>query len=488
MALPPHLRKLQEAHSGSDPTQARSPNKENAAPPLIRDHGNETIDGEHKFVSPDDAYGPNASSSKQSLDNTNGSRASSVAGTEQALKTRQLLHGGAVVPGDSRSRNGVSGGQRSAPTNSTPTEGMTVREAFGLKQQLDAANARYEDTRTQLRAANRRCDANEARIYDLEAELYVARNDTASMRFDANDTRLKELEAENVTLREASNARAGAYEARIRELEAENVALKAAAASSTVATSQSPQKARGRSSTRRTPNLTGYESSDDETSLVRGREIAIREPSAAVGTDLPAGQNLEIITKILEQYDVRINQIAAEQASARSAAQDVEQLGLNDRLKRLETLAADEDHDVNKAMQAWKVTVDADLERLSNASPPEAANGDLAVSSSFSIQSIRFHTDSSQKRLDEHLQRCELRDRQEARIDEAICKDVLHSYYQQLSTAIDNDESRAGSFEGGTDEFWKLRDRCVRRLATFDDCDEASNEAKKRWEYNGRRA
>lgn len=65
--------------------------------------------------------------------------------------------------------------------------------------------------------------------------------------------------------------------------------------------------------------------------------------------------------------------------------------------------------------------------------------------------------------------------RQRATIDDCRVRDSLNGFYHHLSRAIKEadpeDETavlEAGPFEGDLDEIWSLRERVVRRLATFD--------------------
>lgn len=69
----------------------------------------------------------------------------------------------------------------------------------------------------------------------------------------------------------------------------------------------------------------------------------------------------------------------------------------------------------------------------------------------------------------------ELKAKQCAKIDDCSMRDTLTEFYHLLSRAINagdtEDETeilKAGPFEGNVDELWSLRERVLRRLATFD--------------------
>lgn len=81
----------------------------------------------------------------------------------------------------------------------------------------------------------------------------------------------------------------------------------------------------------------------------------------------------------------------------------------------------------------------------------------------------------------------ERKNRQEALIDNAISRQDLLQYYESLSAQL-NDEYTdvASDFLGSDDELWSLRERVVRRLATFEACEKALDEAKTLMAYNGR--
>lgn len=78
--------------------------------------------------------------------------------------------------------------------------------------------------------------------------------------------------------------------------------------------------------------------------------------------------------------------------------------------------------------------------------------------------------------------------KQERRVDEdAAIRENLLVDYEALTILIEDPEKRGDKeWQGCEDDLWALRDRVVRRLATFEACGKAQEEAKKQVEYNGK--
>lgn len=93
---------------------------------------------------------------------------------------------------------------------------------------------------------------------------------------------------------------------------------------------------------------------------------------------------------------------------------------------------------------------------------------------------------STQNAISALQARMELSRRQRERIDNAVIREDLLSFYAILSDQISGFHDFQDGFKGNEDELWALRERVLRRLSSFTEHGEALAEAKAAMEYNGR--
>lgn len=82
--------------------------------------------------------------------------------------------------------------------------------------------------------------------------------------------------------------------------------------------------------------------------------------------------------------------------------------------------------------------------------------------------------------------RMELKERQYERIDDAVIREELLSFYETLSEQIAGIDNVNDGFKGTEDDLWAWRDRVLCRLAIFELYGQAVEEAKAAMEYNGK--
>lgn len=204
----------------------------------------------------------------------------------------------------------------------------------------------------------------------------------------------------------------------------------------------------------------GSPSSGKLSSNSLSRAFLITRPGASPQSQLSAEDRIGIVTEILETQDAR--QTKFEETIAKQAEQ----------LKHLQA-RIDEDKQGQREAPEYNHSVSAlEAEKL------------LEEMKEFATAAMQSQSSSST--ANDFQARMENKIRQESLIDSAYMRETLLQHYAELSELIEDNSVEGLEFAGTENELWALRDRVVRRLALFEPCGQALEEAKAEMEYNGR--